>query len=247
MDNEKILKKHPPHIREVNLNLKKIIITLFSIEACLTLSDITCQLSRFIFGHDYLKGLVPFFDLSNELNLPAFFSSTLMLCIASLLAIICILNTRNRLPHKWKWRSLLFGFIYMAYDEAFSVHEKLTAPIVAILESPNLGLFHYAWTIPASILVFALTLYFYKFILSLSIEIRRLFLISGTTYLCGAIGFELIEGKYDELYGLNNLTYQLLVATEETLEMTGLILFIYSLSKYLLDTYGEIILSEGKP
>ena len=116
MDNEKILKKHPPHIREVNLNLKKIIITLFSIEACLTLSDITCQLSRFIFGHDYLKGLVPFFDLSNELNLPAFFSSTLMLCIASLLAIICILNTRNRLPHKWKWRSLLFGFIYMAYD-----------------------------------------------------------------------------------------------------------------------------------
>ena len=62
---------------------------------------------------------------------------------------------------------------------------------------------------------------------------RRLFVVAAIVYIVGVIGTELIAGWYVELYGRNNLTYSFLAMLEETLEMIGIIVFIYALLDYM--------------
>ena len=45
----------------------------------------------------------------------------------------------------------------------------------------------------------------------------------------GAIGVELIGGRYLELHGVENLTYAMITTVEESLEMAGVIIFIWAL------------------
>ncbi|MCH6258321.1 hypothetical protein MLD52_17295 [Puniceicoccaceae bacterium K14] len=62
-----------------------------------------------------------------------------------------------------------------------------------------------------------------------------LFVSSGLIYVSGAIGFELIAGKYDEQFGEETLMYSFLYTCEELLEMFGVALFIYALLVYIVD------------
>jgi hypothetical protein len=101
--------------------------------------------------------------------------------------------------------------------------------IARLLGGNNLGIFYYAWVIPGIALVFFLGCYFYSFLLRLPTKTRLRFLISAILYLGGCIGFELIGGKYTELYGDQSLTYALITTVEESLEMSGLIVFIWEL------------------
>ena len=52
-------------------------------------------------------------------------------------------------------------------------------------------------------------------------------LIAAAIYLAGAAGMEMIEAPLDELWG--SLPFSMLVVVEETLEMAGLVFFIYTL------------------
>ena len=59
----------------------------------------------------------------------------------------------------------------------------------------------------------------------------------------------MLGGRQAELHGLENLTYQLFAHLEESLEMAGVILFIYALLRYLAEQYPEIRLlaHESRP
>ena len=59
-------------------------------------------------------------------------------------------------------------------------------------------------------------------------------------FIGGAIGVELIGGRYAELNGPKNLMYSMIVAIEESLEMGGLIVFIWALLRYCADNYKEV-------
>ena len=54
------------------------------------------------------------------------------------------------------------------------------------------------------------------------------------------IATELVAGWYVELYGKNNLTYSFLAMLEESLEMTGVIVFVYTLLDYMTVKVGEV-------
>ena len=43
-----------------------------------------------------------------------------------------------------------------------------------------------------------------------------------------------------ELHGRDNLTYSMMVTVEESLEMGGVILFIWALLVYIADNYKEV-------
>ena len=60
-----------------------------------------------------------------------------------------------------------------------------------------------------------------------------LFLISGTTFFLGAVGFEMLGGQEHELHGNNGLYYSLLYTCEEFFEMLGIAIFIYTLLEYI--------------
>lgn len=226
-------------INEITLNPSAIICVFGSIAFLLVLASISGQLAKFIFGHHHLKGFVFLFDVSSEGNIPTFFSVFLILSAASLLAIISILKRKSKDRYVSKWIILSLGFIYMAYDEAFQVHERLVMPVRNLLGISN-GIFSSGWVIPAMIIVCVLVLYFLKFFFHLPAKNRLTFLLSATIYLGGCIGVELIESSYIVIHGDNNLMFNMISTVQESLEMAGIIIFIFALLEYLNDHYTEV-------
>lgn len=206
----------------------------------LVLASITGQFLKFALGHDTLRRLILLFYIDAEQNIPTYYSVLLMLIAALLLAVIAILNAKQTVPHVAKWAILSFGFLCMAFDEAFQVHERLISPVRALLGDSTLGVFYFAWVIPGMALVLVLGLYFLRFLLHLPATVRFRFLMAATLYIGGAIGVELIGGYYAELHGKQNWTYSMIATVEESLEMAGLIVFIWSLMKYCADNYKEV-------
>ena len=123
-------------------------------------------------------------------------------------------------------------------DEASSTHELLTTPLRNLLQTS--GFLYFAWVIPGLAFVLAIAIIFWRFLMHLPTRTRRLFVVAAIVYIVGVIGTELVAGWYVELYGRNNLTYSFLVTLEETLEMTGIIVFVYALLDYMTVNLGEL-------
>ena len=51
---------------------------------------------------------------------------------------------------------------------------------------------------------------------------------------------ELVAGHYASLHGHVSLTFATLATVEESMEMAGIIVFIYALLKFIEDHYGEV-------
>jgi hypothetical protein len=210
------------------------------IAALLIFASICGQFSRFYLGHPYVKGIVPLFYLDQEQNIPTYYSVLLMLSTALMLGTITILQKRAGAPHIVNWAVLTIGMMFMAYDEAFQVHEELIDPMRALLGDGNLGIFYFAWVIPALGLVAALGLLFLRFLRDLSAATRNRFLLAACLLVGGACGVELAGGYYAELYGTDTWVYSMLATLEEALEMAGLIMFLHALFKFCADNYQEL-------
>lgn len=228
------------NLHQISLNPYKTIRFLTVVAVLLTLASVMGQLSTYLFGHNHLRGFVPLFQLNRENNIPTFFSVLLMTFSTILLLVITLLNSKQNAPHVSKWAFLSFGFLYMTYDEAFEGHELLIRPGRALLGGDNFGIFYFTWIVFAIPLVIILLLFFIKFLKDLPVKTRHNFLISAILFLGGCIGIEMIGGWYDELYGRLNLTYNLIANVEESLEMAGLIVFIWGLMKYIADNFKEV-------
>jgi hypothetical protein len=69
--------------------------------------------------------------------------------------------------------------------------------------------------------------------------------MAASIYLGGAIGIELIGSSHAELHGYENWAYSMIATLEESLEMTGLIVFIWALLKYSAGSYKEVRFQPG--
>jgi hypothetical protein len=69
--------------------------------------------------------------------------------------------------------------------------------------------------------------------MDLPFNFRIIFIFSGIVYLSGTVGMEIIDGLYANAYGDQNLFYFLLTTLEETLEIVGIMFFLYSLMSYI--------------
>src|SRR5690606_17836248 len=128
---------------------------------------------------------------------------------------------RRNLPYFFHWLLLCPMFVYIAYDEAFQIHEKAIDPLRAELGGEDLGILYFSWVIPGAIIVCILTAAYIPFLLQLSKRIRAGFVLAAALYVGGALGVELIGGSYAEAHGNENLTYSFIVTVEESLEMFG--------------------------
>ena len=224
---------------QISFNSATIVRLLIAIALLLLLASSGGQFLRFSFGEDniFLRKLILLFHFDHEGNIPTYFSVLLLLLAAVLLALIAELNRKHMRPHASKWATLSWGFLYIAFDEAFQIHEKLIWPFQRLIGEDNLGIFYFAWVIPAVFIVSVLGLFFLKFLLYLSLAERRRFLIAAALYLGGALGMELIGGRHVELYGEENWGYSMITTIEESLEISGLIFFIWALLKYCEEHY----------
>lgn len=227
-------------INRISLNSSSIVRVLGAVAFILVLASIAGQLTAYLAGHAHGYRLVQLFYVDVERNIPTGFSTFLLLFAALLLSLITVLKRKQtRFPVSY-WAILSLGFLFMAADEAWSFHERLTKPIRELLGDDNFGVFYYAWVIPGIALVLVLALFFSRFLLHLPAETRPIFLLAATLYIGGAIGFELIGGCFAELHGARNLTYSMIVTVEESLEMAGVIVFIRALLAYIADNYKEV-------
>ena len=229
-------------ISQISLNPASIAGVLGAVTFILVFASVATQSADYLTGHNsaFLHKMVKVFNLDLEQNVSSFFSMLLLLFTSLLLAFITVLKRKQKASYLFEWAILSIGFLFMTFDESTQIHEKLIEPMRAILGGKNLGIFYYAWVVPAIGLVLFLSLFFLKFLWSLPAKPRLTFIISGIIYIGGAIGMELIGGNYAEIHGRDNLIYIALTTIEESLEMLGVIVFIWALLEYIAVTYGEI-------
>jgi hypothetical protein len=226
--------------RQVLVSPRAIARLLAAVAIFLVLASIAGQFLKFALGYDHLRYLIVLFHVDAERNIPTYFSVLLMFFAAVLLAVIAVLNRSQRAAHALKWAWLSFVFLCMAFDEAFEFHERAIGPIRALWGDGHLGVFYFAWVIPGIVLVLVLGLFFLRFLLDLPAAVRLRFLVAASLYIGGAIGVELIGGRHAELHGQENWIYSMMATVEESLEMAGLIVFIWALLKYLAESHQEV-------
>ena len=61
---------------------------------------------------------------------------------------------------------------------------------------------------------------------------RKLFVLAGSTFVLGALGFEIIFRKLYKIYQVDHVSVTIFATVEELLEFGGLIIFIYALLSY---------------
>lgn len=173
-----------------------------------------------------------YFD--REDSLPTYFSSFLLLVSASILGLIAVLKIKDKDAFANHWAILAIIFLALSVDESVSLHESLIDPLRNSFQLT--GFLKFSWVIAGGLFVLIFCFSYLKFFLALSKNMRIWFFISGAIYILGAIGFEMLGGNL-----FNNslepheqsLTYQIVMTIEETIEMSGILLFIFTLLLYI--------------
>ncbi|MCE9536409.1 MAG: hypothetical protein K8R65_08370 [Nitrospirae bacterium] len=225
---------------------RKITLVLGIAALLLVLASVTGQLLKYIGGHEFVHGLVRLFYVDYENTVPSFFAATLLLMAAFLLALIATLKQAGQATYRFQWALLSFTFLFMSIDEAASIHELLSGPVRIVLGQQASGVFLFAWVIPGIAIAMIFGLSYLQFLLHLPRKTRRNVILAATLYLGGAIGMELIGGRYADVNGMENLTYSMAATVEESLEMAGVIVFIYALLHYIADNYSTRMLQPAQ-
>ncbi len=128
------------------------------------------------------------------------------------------------------WAGLGFIMLYISLDEAIILHERTIRPL---RESLGLGGFlYFSWVILGGSAVAVVLLTYLPFLKALPKRTAVLIFLAGTVFVAGALGLELVGGAIADKVGTDGLVYQVVAATEESLEMIGIATFIFALSDY---------------
>ena len=171
-----------------------------------------------------------YFNFDREANLPSLYSALALGFCSYLLATIATVKKKAKARYAKHWKALSFIFLFLAIDEATSIHELLMPVMKGVVDAE--GFLYFPWIIPAFCLVIIFLLVFRKFILALPIKTKTLFIISGTIYILGALGMEMIGGYVADNAGYS-VIYGIVSSIEELLEMFGIVIFTYALLSYL--------------
>lgn len=221
---------------ELRIDARRTTLCLMAIVIVLAVAHVGGMVARYVLNHDYALGLIDTFNLNFENNVPTFYTTFMLVACAALLAVIARHSAAaDGGASYWKWLAILF--LFLAVDEDASLHELLIEPMRERL--PFAGPLYFAWVVPYGLAVLVVGLVYLKFVRSLPVRTRRLFVAAGSVYLAGALGFELAGGWYlSQGDASEDLRYSLLVAAEESLEMSGIVLFIYALLDHLRQRLG---------
>jgi len=215
---------------EFRIDARKIAASLMLIVVLLLLAHVAGCIARYLLHYDQGFGLIDTFNLNFENNVPTFFAAFMLLASAGLLAVLARVSAKGEGAGHWTGLAILFAFL--AVDEDASLHELLIDPLQQVL--PATGPLYFAWVVPYGLALVIVVLLYARFILSLPAQTRRQFVAAAGLYVAGALGCELAGGWYLSRHdGEENFAYSMLVAVEETLEMSGLVAFIYALLDHL--------------
>jgi hypothetical protein len=224
---------------------KRILKILLGIQAVLLLFHlITWYLNRYKIID--LDNLVPLFNLNNETNIPTTFVVLLLGFCALLLFLIAKNARNNKSRFVFHWFLLSAGFFYIAIDEGSMLHELSMKGLSKIFGSGPAGIFTFSWVLLLVILVPILVAVFFNFFRNLPKSSMKRFGLAGSIYVMGAVGFEMIGGVVIHYFTSKSQPFFWAYTIEESLEMLGIILFIYALLIYLFDDGGSLTIIGDK-
>lgn len=195
-----------------------------------TIVGAVIQIGKYVFN--YQDEWLNLFNVDRELNFPTWYSALMISFCAVLLKIIATGKKQqgDRYTKDWQLLSLIFWFL--AIDEIVSIHEILIIPEVS--QALHLPWFlHSAWVIPGMIFVAWFARRYSKFVRHLPAKSRLHFIFAACIYVGGALIMEMIGSYFAESLSQQNIIYALTTSVEECLEMTGIVMLIYSLLYYL--------------
>jgi hypothetical protein len=232
----------------VSLNQKTIFIVLVAISCTLVLvSFIGVAILSPYSGNPYagdpsestpsaLAKLVLRFDVIAEGNIPSGYSGAILLISAVLLLVIAIDKYRQRDRFRWHWLVLSGLFVLFSLDEVAYLHEGISN----LMTQRSLGILQLGWTIPATVFVLGVGIFFAPFLLRLPPNIRRLFIIAASLFLTGALVLEVIERLLLEAFALQSVLLIAINHLQDLCEMQGVAVLIYALLAYIRNHMGPV-------
>lgn len=177
-------------------------------------------------------------DMNGEGNLPAWFTVACWF-LAGILAY-CVAQVDKIPRQKIAWYGVMVLSLFISFDEMTMFHETFGSMLgSSIGKATGVGdIFFYKWLIYGFIFSIATGFLFLPFLYRLPKSTRQRIIIAGAVFLIGAVGIEFLgaasqAGAIDLVKGKG---WPIAIALEETLEMLGVILFIYALLHHLLSS-----------
>lgn len=230
---------HPAGEIVLCINPRQVATALLAIAAALILTSIATRVALYhLEPSKLLNHLDRLFNADREANFPSFFSTGLLFFSAVLLSLIAF--AKKGRPFFVGWCFLAVIFFFLSLDESVQLHESIIKSTRALFGVS--GYFFYAWVIPYGILTMAMFIAYLKFLLHLPKVTGRLFVVAGVCYVTGAIGFEMLDAAHQEAQNSVDLVEAMLFNTEELMEMTGIIIFIYALLSYVRAEFATVYL-----
>lgn len=220
---------------------KKVVRFLGAIVVCLIVANMIGIVSYFYFG----SHRIALFNLDREGNIPTLYAAVTTLLCSGLLAVIATARKRQEKRDYLYWAGLAIAFLFLAVDDGAALHENIIRPLRNILNTS--GFLYFAWVIPYGIMVITMGLVYLRFLFSLTARIRYLIIFAGILYVGGALGFELVGGYWTELHGQENVVYELLTTCEQSLQMAGILVFIYALMSYIASELSDLSITLTRP
>lgn len=227
----------------------KVALFLGALVALVLLLGLPAPIFRHVLGHDYVRGFLPFaeqaFDLNEESNVPTWLGSVLLLlCSIALLGVGLAERTLGR-RYANHWLGLAAIFVVLSLDETATFHERAGWALRQMFDLS--GALYFGWVTIGAAFVLVVGLLYLRFLWHLPSRTRSLFILAGVVFVGGALGLELVQGNYadiwgDEVYG-RSVTRILLTYTEEVMEMAGCVILIYGALDYHRRQIGPVQLA----
>jgi hypothetical protein len=195
----------------------------------------------------WISGLIRMVNVNKEINVPTWFSSSLLTGAGVLALLTAALSAKRGVPWRFHWLNIGLMFLLLSLDEFASFHEMTAGWVRRILGVG--GWLFYAWVVPGAAIVLLLSAIYLRFVLALPHGVRGWVVASAGIFLAGALGMEMIGGLLRERAGSEaDLAFVLAFTVEEGLEMAGASLFIFSILRYVELTFPlRIMPSQTKP
>jgi hypothetical protein len=164
-------------------------------------------------------------------SLPTLYSTVMILVGALLCAGIAHGRRRQGTSDVRHWAALSLILGLLAIHEFASLYEQLIEQFRRLLDIEG-GPFLFAWVVPAIAAVTVFVVVFLPFLGRLPRSTRRGLWTAGFLFVSGAFGMEMFAARYVSPQ-VTNIAYVLSATVEETLEMLGIAVFLFTLLAYI--------------
>lgn len=233
---------------EIIIKPKRIVLVL-GIIICLLIAGNIVSILLYDFlqpeARSSLDIVLEYLNVRTENSFPTYFSTLQLFFSAAVLFLIAIIRKKQKASDYLHWIYLAAIFLFLSMDESIMIHEVIARKIKHHIALT--GVFFYAWIIPYSLFVIAVLVAYIPFLRKLPPSTKKGMVLSGGIFVTGALGFEALESWYFTSTGITGLLYQSFTTIEEAMEMTGILLFIYTLLRYLELQLGRISIIFSAP